>query len=250
MADDETKHNEDAELPTPDGSPFFSPESSDQEESPSPAEPPQPATEPVAESPESVDESELAEEEQQNLSPEPESPKADLGSTEPHTPLAEELADQQVSQRTQLLQFVDAEAIPGFDPQVAQPTEALPALASEPATPGLPAVLTSLSTVTAGSRVVIVVSRGVPEIPPTALVGAPHVVGMSQGEALSQLQQAGLSAQVFNEYCRDTARRSDRPAAAIRSQRSDGIRGRAARVERTRSCRHGVSSASGRRRAV
>ena len=167
MADDVTPHDTDTDLPTPDGSPFFAPES-------------EPDAQPPAESP--------------ATQPEPSAP-VDLGSTEPHTPLADELADAQVAQPTELLAPVSADQAAAYDSQVAQPTQALPIVPPE-----APVILASTMTVTAGSRVVIVVSRGVSEVPPTALVGVPHVVGMSQGEALSQLQQAGLSAQVFNEY--------------------------------------------------
>lgn len=178
MADDKTPHNNDADLPAPDSSPFFAPK-------PEPAPEPEPEPAPAP-------------------GPEPEAAPgiepaagADLGSTEPHAPLAEELADAAAAQRTQLLTPVAAESepAPAPDSQVAQPTELLPAVAEEAA-----AVLTSAGTAAAGSRVVIVVSRGASDIPPTALVGMPHVVGMAQGEALSQLQQVGLSAQVFNEY--------------------------------------------------
>lgn len=52
----------------------------------------------------------------------------------------------------------------------------------------------------AGSRVVVVVSSGPPPITPGAYVGMPDLLGKVQGKALAQLQDAGLSAQVFNDY--------------------------------------------------
>ncbi len=55
-------------------------------------------------------------------------------------------------------------------------------------------------TVPSGSRVIVVLSRGpAPSVPP-AVVIAPSVMGLSQGEALGKLQETGLSAQVFNDY--------------------------------------------------
>lgn len=54
--------------------------------------------------------------------------------------------------------------------------------------------------VAAGSRVIIVVSSGLPPSQQRGFVYAPDVVGMRQGDALGALQEAGLSAEVFNDY--------------------------------------------------
>lgn len=51
-----------------------------------------------------------------------------------------------------------------------------------------------------GSRVIIVVSKGVAPTDPPAYVSVPDIVGRQQGDALSMLQQSGMSAQVFNDY--------------------------------------------------
>jgi serine/threonine-protein kinase len=51
-----------------------------------------------------------------------------------------------------------------------------------------------------GSRVIIVVSSGPYPTPPRAFADVPDVVGANQGKALSALQDAGLVAQVFNDY--------------------------------------------------
>ncbi|TLM97299.1 MAG: PASTA domain-containing protein, partial [Actinobacteria bacterium] len=63
---------------------------------------------------------------------------------------------------------------------------------SPPVTPG--ALLPS------GSRVVIVVSKGASPTPPAAMVSVPALVGLPQGDALGKLQEAGMTAQVFNDY--------------------------------------------------
>jgi len=51
----------------------------------------------------------------------------------------------------------------------------------------------------AGTEAVLLVSSGPPPAP-TALVALPEVVGMTEQEAVSALQQAGLSPQVVREY--------------------------------------------------
>lgn len=51
-----------------------------------------------------------------------------------------------------------------------------------------------------GSRVIIVVSSGPYPEPPRAFAEVPDVLGVDQGKALSALQEAGLVAQVFNDY--------------------------------------------------
>ena len=123
-----------------------------------------------------------------------------LGDTSPHTPLPEELADPAAAQYTQLMQPLPPEPIPPFDPQAAQYTQVVPVVPTPAPAPAPVALTSTAPTITAGSRVVIVVSRGPSDVPPSAVSAVPQVVGMDQGEALSQLQQAGLCAQVFNEY--------------------------------------------------
>ena len=55
-------------------------------------------------------------------------------------------------------------------------------------------------TVASGSRVVVIVSKGPAPTPPSAFVDVPEIVGIPQGDALLRLQEAGFSAQVFNDY--------------------------------------------------
>jgi beta-lactam-binding protein with PASTA domain len=57
-----------------------------------------------------------------------------------------------------------------------------------------------------GSRVLVVVSRGPAPGPRHPAAVVPEVVGRSQGDALEHLQQAGLNAQVFNDFS-ETAKR-------------------------------------------
>ena len=80
-------------------------------------------------------------------------------------------------------------ATPG-DPAAAAATASAPAPAPAPMGP----------TVTAGSRVVLVVSSGPALTPPSAFVEMPDLAGERQGDALSVLQDRGLSVQVFNDY--------------------------------------------------
>lgn len=54
--------------------------------------------------------------------------------------------------------------------------------------------------VPSGSRVIVVVSNGpMPEVP-THFVDMPAVLGLSQGDALTRMQDIGIAAQVFNDY--------------------------------------------------
>jgi beta-lactam-binding protein with PASTA domain len=53
--------------------------------------------------------------------------------------------------------------------------------------------------VLAGSRVVLLVSNGPPQIPSPIYVGVPDVASKSQGDALKALQEVGLTARVFDE---------------------------------------------------
>ena len=74
-----------------------------------------------------------------------------------------------------------------------------PAPAPQPAVMP-PAPLALGPTISSGSRVVVMVSRGPSPTPPIAYVTVPQVVGMAQGDALARLQEAGLPSQVFNDY--------------------------------------------------
>ncbi|MBI5230849.1 MAG: PASTA domain-containing protein [Coriobacteriales bacterium] len=57
-----------------------------------------------------------------------------------------------------------------------------------------------------GSRVVVLVSKGVPESAAPSYVTVPSVLGKSQGDALGDLQAAGLSARVFDDPSPSVAR--------------------------------------------
>jgi len=74
------------------------------------------------------------------------------------------------------------------------------AAAAAAATAAAPAPPPAGPTITAGSRVVLVVSAGPPLTPPSAFVEMPDLAGERQGDALSALQDTGLSVQVFNDY--------------------------------------------------
>lgn len=73
-------------------------------------------------------------------------------------------------------------------------TEVLPAATEPPLPAGLGPMVTS------GSRVVLVVSSGPALAAPSAFIEMPDIVGERQGDALSVLQDTGLSVQVFNDY--------------------------------------------------
>ena len=60
--------------------------------------------------------------------------------------------------------------------------------------------------VSSGSKVVLMLSQGPPVTPRTGAVAVPEVAGKTQGDALDQLQKAGLNAQVFNDYNAKTRR--------------------------------------------
>jgi len=198
MGEDVTEHNLDDELPAPDDSSFFADESEDgAEPEPAGAEPepagaePEPAgAEPGAEPTADTEPADMeGSSEGESIAETP-----DLGATQPHVPLAEDQVDGQAAQPTQLLEPVAASQA---DAEAMQMTQAMPAVTPPEASATSPG---EAPMVVAGSRVIIVVSRGTPETPSAAPVATPHVLGLSQGEALSQLQQAELSAQVFNEY--------------------------------------------------
>lgn len=188
MADDKTPFNPDVDLPTPDESPFFG---SGAAEKPAAAEDTEPAPD-AAPASDAEPASDSAEQPPSGFA---------LGDTEPHDFSHE--VDPAAAQLTQMLPILEQTEIPPFDSQAAQLTQVVPVVtASEIPPEETTPVLTgpSFPTVTAGSRVVIVVSRGPSSIPPAAVIATPHVIGVSQGEALGKLQEAGLSAQVFNEY--------------------------------------------------
>ncbi|MDR3685841.1 MAG: PASTA domain-containing protein [Coriobacteriia bacterium] len=219
MADDITPTNPESELPTPDESPFFAPVAPavPNATAPEAADPEPPAdatTDDIAAGSEAAATADSASStgaaEPDSTSPESPLPdfaaeqpaaEVDLGATAPHDFRDETEVDPASSQLTQLIPPVEAAAeIPPFDPQAAQMTQLVPVVAEQAAPETPAAVVAPLPTVVAGSRVVIVVSRGASPIPPAAVVAVPHVIGTSQGEALGKLQEAGLSAQVFNEY--------------------------------------------------
>jgi beta-lactam-binding protein with PASTA domain len=60
--------------------------------------------------------------------------------------------------------------------------------------------------VLAGSRVVLLVSNGPPQIPSPIYIGVPDVASKSQGDALKALQDVGLTARVFDEPSESVAR--------------------------------------------
>lgn len=62
------------------------------------------------------------------------------------------------------------------------------------------AVSSGRPTIPTGSRVVIVVSRGAAPQAAAGYVTVPDLVGVSQGDALARLQDAGLEVRVFNDY--------------------------------------------------
>jgi beta-lactam-binding protein with PASTA domain len=132
------------------------------------------------------------------------SAQADPDSTQPYTPIPEDAVDGQAGQLTQLLPEIDTDSSMYFDPESSQFTVVMPLVDPEPtAQAPTPEPSTSAEkpvAVVAGSRVVIVVSKGASEIAPASMATVPVVARVLQGAALSQLQQAGLSAQVFNEY--------------------------------------------------
>jgi beta-lactam-binding protein with PASTA domain len=198
MADDTTPSSPDADLPAPESSTFFGDGPSDSgQPNPAAAEPPLGTPAAAAAAPSGAETSAAAD---ATATP----PGADMGSTSPYTPLPEEI-DPAVAQHTQLIAPASAAAIPPFDPQAAQMTQMVPIVPAgdtpaPPLIPEPPALETGIPMVGAGTRVIIVISRGAAIVPPTSVVGVPRIVGLVQGEALSQLQQVGLSAQVFNEY--------------------------------------------------
>lgn len=202
MHDEEHTHDEEAELPAPDRSPFFAGDIDREDETPSagsggdetPVAAQVPADAGRLEEP-SADEIPLDD---------PARPRDDLGSTQPHDFVPGESDDAQAGQLTQLLPEIDSDTSTYFDPESSEFTVVMPTVEEEGAAASpaaeLPVPPDRLATVIAGSRVVIVVSRGASEITPAAVVTVPTVSRLLQTEALSQLQQAGLSAQVFNEY--------------------------------------------------
>jgi beta-lactam-binding protein with PASTA domain len=209
MADEHTPTPPEGDLPEPDQSPFFAsgkePAAPDASGRASERAAGGSASEPAPGHADAESEPQAA--------PQPDAEAArlaGLGSTNPYPPVEPEEAphDAAVAQETQLLPLAAQadQPFPPFDPAAAQLTQVIPAVSETPAesaTPPEPAAPEQM--VVAGSRVVIVVSRGSSEMPPAAFVGMPPITGMQQGEALAQVQQAGLSAQVFTD-CSEVAR--------------------------------------------
>ena len=195
MADDITPINPESELPQPDESPFFAPVA--------PREPKAAAPTDAAPAPDAA-EGEPApgasEPPMPDFDAEQPAAEVDLGATAPHDFHDEAQVDPASSQLTQMIAPVEAAEIPPFDPQAAQMTQLVPVVPEQSAPEPAPTFVGSVPTVVAGSRVVIVVSRGASPIPPAAVIAVPHIIGVSQGEALGKLQEAGFSAQVFNEF--------------------------------------------------
>ncbi|HEY5471856.1 MAG TPA: PASTA domain-containing protein [Candidatus Limnocylindrales bacterium] len=219
MADDIPPFKPESDLPAPDRSSFFAPTAGDQPEGESgwrgsvpsveseapdaqpPAEAGSDSAQPPAEgSPDSV---------QPPAEPAAIPPfdpsagrppsQADLGATEPHD-FASEI-DPAALQYTQMLPLVgpaEPAEIPPFDPNAAQLTQVM-AVVTPAGAEAAPVFSPAPTTVVAGSRVVLLVSRGVSPVPPSGVATVPHVIGLPQSEALSRLQEAALSVQVFNE---------------------------------------------------
>jgi beta-lactam-binding protein with PASTA domain len=173
------------------------------------ASPPEPPAEPPAQEP-AAEPAEMPGVASESL-PQPEAVPAagdsgmgDPDSTQPYAPIPEEAVDAQVGQLTHLLPEIETDSSMYFDPESSQftvvmpPVEAGPAAQSSAAEASVPPE--GLATVVAGSRVVVVISKGASEIAPASMATVPVVARALQGAALSQLQQSGLSAQVFNEY--------------------------------------------------
>jgi len=97
---------------------------------------------------------------------------------------------------------VDPAAAPeaGTEAAAAAAAVGVAGAAADPAAAPAPAPAPVGPTVTAGSRVVLVVSTGPSLTPPSAFVEMPDLAGERQGDALSVLQDKGLSVQVFNDY--------------------------------------------------
>ncbi|NTU71816.1 MAG: PASTA domain-containing protein [Coriobacteriia bacterium] len=112
----------------------------------------------------------------------PETPEQPVESAEPSIePAAEVLAEQPAVEPATSAQLT-AEVAPAPAPMPQMPSGPEPA------------------TMPAGSRVVLVVSRGHSPAPPAIPLDMPDVTGELQGRALAKLQAAGFSAQVLHDH--------------------------------------------------
>ena len=111
----------------------------------------------------------------------------------PEEPIAEspESPDPEAGQQTQVLPPLPESALFGGD-SIALP-EPEPSAAAEPVQP---------ATVSAGSRLVLIVSRGASALPPSVPVSMPDVTGETQGAALLELQNLGLAVEVLHDRSR------------------------------------------------
>ena len=98
---------------------------------------------------------------------------------------------------TQVLPVVSADWI-GADASIVlpEPEHPTPAPAAPPGLSDAP----EPATVPAGSRIVLIVSRGPSPLPPSVPVGMPDVSGELQGAALLKLQDLGLAVQVLHDF--------------------------------------------------
>lgn len=80
------------------------------------------------------------------------------------------------------------------------PEEPVEPLAGAGVTPPVPAPAPEPATIPAGSRVIVIVSRGPSPAPPSVPVGMPDVTGERQGAALLELQGLGLAAHVLHDH--------------------------------------------------
>jgi len=118
-----------------------------------------------------------------------------------HTPVTSEEPAESVAgsdEPTQVLPLVEEDAQPGDDESILLP-EPEPAPAPYPPVSDV-ADMPEPATVPAGSRVVLIVSRGPSPLQPSVPVGMPDVMGELQGAALLQLQELGLAAQVLHDH--------------------------------------------------
>ena len=124
----------------------------------------------------------------------------DENAPENTTPATDATSDERVTPTERFEAPASKAPAPEADNPVDAPADpGAPAPAGDPADPApLPAAPGAM--VPTGSRVVIVVSTGPSSVVPTAFVEMPDIVGERQGDALSALQDTGLSVQVFNDY--------------------------------------------------
>jgi len=122
---------------------------------------------------------------------------AALDAAVPEVAPTDDLTDEAIAAAALLAATVPDPAAPAAGAEAATDPAAAekPAAAAAAPLPAGPGPM-----VTAGSRVVLVVSTGPAAVAPSAFVEMPDIVGERQGDALSVLQDTGLSVQVFNDY--------------------------------------------------